>query len=115
MKKSLFLFVSAAALVCCGEMCLNGSWEFAFKEGKSIAEVADPAFKSTDIMSVPGCYDMMPNWLCKRGTGLYRRTFTLDKAVDNAWIVVDGMPVWSSGFPYLLQFQSEFGNEEFMI
>jgi len=91
MKKSLFLFVSAAALVCCGEMCLNGSWEFAFKEGKSIAEVADPAFKSTDIMSVPGCYDMMPNWLCKRGTGLYRRTFTLDKAVDNAWIVVDGM------------------------
>ena len=25
------------------------------------------------------------------------------------------MPEWSSGFPYLLQFQSEFGNKEFMI
>ena len=25
------------------------------------------------------------------------------------------MPEWSSGFPYFLQFQSEFGNKEFMI
>ena len=34
---------------------------------------------------------MLPKWLCKRGTGLYRRTFTLDKPVENAWIVVDGV------------------------
>ena len=25
------------------------------------------------------------------------------------------IPEWSSGFPYFLQFQSEFGNKEFMI
>ena len=25
------------------------------------------------------------------------------------------MPEWSSGFPYFLQFKSEFGNKEFMI
>ena len=24
-------------------------------------------------------------------------------------------PEWSSGFPYFLQFKSEFGNKEFMI
>ena len=24
-------------------------------------------------------------------------------------------PEWSSGFPYFLQFESEFGNKEFMI
>ena len=27
----------------------------------------------------------------------------------------DGIPEWSSGFPYFLQFQSEFGNKEFVI
>jgi len=26
-----------------------------------------------------------------------------------------GIPEWSSGFPYFLQFKSEFGNKEFMI
>ena len=80
-----------AAFVCRAGIDLNGCWEFRFEEGKSIAEVADPSFKATDRVSVPGCYDMMPQWLCKRGTGLYRRTFTLDAPVENAWIVVDGM------------------------
>ena len=70
---------------------LNGFWDFRFEEGKSIEEVADPAFAATDRMSVPGCFDMMPKWLCKRGTALYRRTFALDRAVPNAWLVVDGM------------------------
>ena len=70
---------------------LNGFWDFRFEEGKSIEEVADPAFAATDRMSVPGCFDMMPKWLCKRGTALYRRTFTLERAVANAWLVVDGM------------------------
>ena len=48
-------------------------------------------FAATGRMSVPGCWDMLPKWLCKRGTGLYRRTFTLDKPVENAWILVDGV------------------------
>ncbi|MBO5940324.1 MAG: hypothetical protein J6R18_03900 [Kiritimatiellae bacterium] len=91
MKTIAFFLACTAALAGSAELSLNGSWEFRFEEGKSIAEVANPAFKSTDIMSVPGCYDMMPKWLCKRGTGLYRKTFILDEAVDNAWIVVDGM------------------------
>ena len=70
---------------------LDGSWEFRFEEGKSSREVADPAFEATDAIPVPCCYDMLPKWLCKRGSGLYRRTFRIDAAVENAWLVVDGM------------------------
>ena len=29
--------------------------------------------------------------------------------------LIQVIPEWSSGFPYFLQFQSEFGNKEFMI
>ena len=70
---------------------LNGSWTFRFEEGKSIEQVADPAFIATDTMTVPGCFDMMSKWFLKRGTGLYRRTFTLHEPVSNAWLVIDGM------------------------
>ena len=70
---------------------LDGSWEFRFEDGKSYREVADPAFEATDAIPVPCCYDMLPKWLCKRGSGLYRRTFRIDAAVENAWLVVDGM------------------------
>ena len=72
-------------------LSLNGSWSFRFEEGKSIEEVAKPDFVATDAMAVPGCYDMMPKWRHLRGTGLYRRTFILDRAVDNAWLDVDGL------------------------
>ena len=70
---------------------LNGCWEFAFAEGKTLEKAGGADFTATDRMSVPGCWDMQPKWLCKRGTGLYRRTFTLAEPVENAWIVVDGM------------------------
>ena len=82
------------ALYACAQMQpmdLNGAWEFAFADGKTLEDAGGPDFAATDTMSVPGCYDMMPKWLCKRGTGLYRRTFTLSEPVENAWVVVDGM------------------------
>ena len=86
----------ALGVACCARahqqpMDLNGSWEFAFAEGKTLETAGGPDFAATDRMSVPGCWDMLPKWLCKRGTGLYRRTFTLVEPVENAWIVVDGM------------------------
>ena len=96
MKKYVFLFSLLFVLAGHAAMDLNGSWEFRFEEGRSIAEVADCSFQATDIISVPGCYDMMPKWLCKRGTGLYRRTFTLEEPVENAWLVVDGMGLTGS-------------------
>lgn len=81
------LALSASA----AELSLNGSWSFRFEEGKALEEVANPAFEATDTMPVPGCFDTMPKWLRQRGTGLYRRTFTLEKPVANAWLVIEGV------------------------
>jgi len=72
-------------------LSLNGSWDFRFEEGKSYREAGTAAFEATETMPVPACYDMTPRYLCKRGSGLYRKTFTLDRAVENAWLVIDGM------------------------
>ncbi len=69
---------------------LNGEWEFRFEPGLSCRD-ANPRFEATDAIPVPGCYDMMPKWLVKRGTGLYRRSFTLDADVCGASLVIDGM------------------------
>ncbi len=94
MKKTIAAAVVLAAVgvfAGTGQVCLNGSWEFRFEENKALEEVSDAAFAATDSIAVPGCFDMMPKWFTKRGTGLYRRTFTLEKDVLNAYLVVDGM------------------------
>ena len=93
MKKTIIPLLAVVLEACASSAALNlnGSWAFRFEDGKSIEEVADPAFAATDMMTVPGCWDTMPQWYLKRGTGLYRRTFTLDAPVENAWLVVDGM------------------------
>ena len=81
--------VLAAALA--ANVDLNGSWAFRFEERKPLAEAWDASFEATDTIAVPSCFDTLPKWYLKRGTGLYRRTFALDRAVSNAWLVVDGM------------------------
>ena len=86
-----FAMLVSCALLARADLDLNGIWEFRFEEAKSYRESASPAFEATDVIPVPGCFDMLPKWLCKRGSGLYRRTFRLDAAVENAWLVVDGM------------------------
>ncbi len=95
MKMTMLCAFALGMAFCAGAQLqplnLNGSWEFAFEEGKTIETAGGSDFAATDRMSVPGCWDMLPKWLCKRGTGLYRRTFTLAESVENAWIVVDGM------------------------
>ena len=56
------LACAALAMVCATRgvetKCLDGMWEFAFAEGKSLAE-AKADFKATDMMPVPGCYDLV--------------------------------------------------------
>lgn len=83
--------MTGTALLLMAALSLNGSWEFRFEEGKAYRDVLDPAFEATDTIPVPGCYDAMPKWYMKRGTGLYRKTFTLEKPVNQSWVVVDGM------------------------
>lgn len=73
---------------------LNGTWEFRFEEGKTHHEVANPRFAATDSIVVPGCFDAMPKWFMKRGTGLYRRRFTLDHSETSVWLVIDGLGLY---------------------
>lgn len=95
--KKLVMLTMAAAFACAAwaDLDLNGTWQFRFEPGKSW-QAADPAFEATDTMVVPGCFDALPKWFMKRGLGLYRRTFTLDRAVDNAWLVIDGMGLYGT-------------------
>ena len=62
-KTRVMLACAVLALACTARgvetMCLDGLWEFAFAEGKSLAE-AKPDFAATDRMPVPGCYDLVP-------------------------------------------------------
>lgn len=81
--KILFLILSALSLA--------GSWDFRFEEGKAIEQTPQESFVANDVMCVPGCWDAMPRYYLKRGTGLYRRTFTVDKAYKNAVLEVEGM------------------------
>ena len=72
---------------------LNGSWSFRFAADAALEKAADPAFAPEGTMVVPGCFDMMPPFYMKRGTGLYRRSFRLDAPMKDAVLVVDGMGV----------------------
>ena len=41
-------------------------------------------------ISLAGCWDVMPAYYQKRGTALYRRTFTVEKAMKDAVLEIDG-------------------------
>ena len=57
-------FILAAAL------SLNGIWDFRFEAGKTLEAAGTSDFATTDAMVVPGCFDVMPKWYLKHGTGL---------------------------------------------
>ena len=90
---SLFVGMTAVCGMAAESLSLDGSWEFRFEEGKPLESVATVEFAATDVIPVPACYDMMPKWYMKRGTGLYRRTFDLAAPMKDAVLVVDGMGV----------------------
>ena len=90
---SLFVGMAAVCGMAAESLSLDGSWSFRFEEGKPLEKAAKPDFAATDTIPVPACYDMMPKWYMKRGTGLYRRSFTLAKPMKDAVLVVDGMGV----------------------
>ena len=75
------------------DVSLDGTWDFRFEEDKILEAAGDAGFSATDRMTVPGCWDTMPRWYMKHGTGLYRRTFTLEKPLKDAVLVVDGMGI----------------------
>ena len=75
------------------DVSLDGTWDFRFEEDKILETAGGAGFSATDRMTVPGCWDTMPRWYMKHGTGLYRRTFTLEKPLKDAVLVVDGMGI----------------------
>ena len=92
-------------------LSLNGSWAFRFEEGALLAEAARPDFEPACTIAVPACFDTFPDWYLKRGVGLYRRAFRLDRDVPAAWFEVagmglvgtfwlDGRPIGESALPY---------------
>ena len=87
--------VFASGFAAAESLSLDGSWSFRFEEGKCLEQIAvgSESRPYQDSIPVPACYDMMPKWYMKRGTGLYRRSFTLAKPMKDAVLVVDGMGV----------------------
>ena len=92
-------------------LSLNGSWAFRFEKGALLADAARPDFEPACTIAVPACFDALPDWYLRRGVGLYRRTFRLDRDVPAAWLRVDGMglvgsfwidgrPIGESALPY---------------
>jgi beta-glucuronidase len=77
-------------------VCLNGPWQFKFEEDKPLEAAGGAAFVADDVMSVPGCWDVLPRYYLKHGTGLYRRAFTLDAPMKDAVLVVEGMGLRAS-------------------
>ena len=75
------------------DVSLDGTWDFRFEEDKILETAGGAGFSATDRMTVPGCWDTMPRWYMKHGTGLYRRTFILEKPLKDAVLVVDGMGI----------------------
>ena len=93
MKRIFCASFAAVALAAFADVSLDGSWSFRFEEGKMLESASGADFPAADTIPVPACYDMMPKWYMKRGTGLYRRTFTLAAPMKDAVLVVDGMGV----------------------
>ena len=93
MKSIFCASFAAVALAAFADVSLDGSWSFRFEEGKMLESASGADFPAADTIPVPACYDMMPKWYMKRGTGLYRRTFTLAAPMKDAVLVVDGMGV----------------------
>lgn len=93
MKWLLAILLTPAAFFAAAAMDvlpLDGVWDFAFREGKSL-DAAESGFAPSGKMAVPGCFDLMGACRMKRGTALYRRDFILREPVANAFLVVKGM------------------------
>ena len=54
------------------EQMLNGIWDFAFTE-QGMEEVEARSISFSEVISVPGCFDALPEYSGKRGTGIFRR------------------------------------------
>lgn len=69
---------------------LNGIWDFAFQEKKTLANAVLPEV-FPEVMCVPGAFDAMPEWYCRRGTAWYRRDFEMPEDCSQTQLCLEGM------------------------
>lgn len=84
---ALTFALGANAMEC---ISLDGLWDFTFHDNCK-PENMPREYTITDKMPVPACFDIMPGYYAKRGIARYRRSFTLEKDVLNAFLVIKGM------------------------
>ncbi|MBR4616254.1 MAG: hypothetical protein IKO55_11665 [Kiritimatiellae bacterium] len=83
--------INGVAVLLAAVLSLDGLWDFRLERDKSLEDLAAlPGFTADDKMLVPGAWDAMTRWYNVRGTGCYRRTFTLERDAADAFLVVDG-------------------------
>lgn len=71
---------------------LNGLWDFSFLEGKFLEDVENaPELPLAETMCVPGCFDALPKYYCRRGCAVYARNFVLEETWENGFLRIDGM------------------------
>ena len=70
---------------------LNGVWNFSFSPDAPMESWNGEADGLAGVMSVPGCFDALPENFCRRGYAVYMRTFVLEKEWRNGWLRIDGM------------------------
>ena len=67
------------------------------------------------MVLIPASYTMSQTSICSSSGILSIRSNPLNLFVTSKRDLIWVIPEWFSGFPYFLQFKSEFGNKEFMI
>ena len=89
------------------EQSLNGIWDFAFAEC-GMEEIEPQKISFSEVITVPGCFDALPEYFGKRGTGVYRRfvecsgpvKLSLEAIGLRAKIYWDRKEIASSEHPY---------------
>lgn len=70
---------------------LNGIWQFRFDRGATLQQACNPSFEADDVMTVPGCFDVVCRYAKQRGTAQYRKVVYIQETASNAAWKIEGM------------------------
>lgn len=76
---------------------LAGSWDFAWLGETDVDAVDVGAIAFDDRAPVPGCFDVLPNYVGRRGLAVYRTRVTFDNAALHR-LRFDGVQFWCRVF-----------------
>ncbi|MBO4633012.1 MAG: hypothetical protein J5858_13905 [Lentisphaeria bacterium] len=65
-----------------GKQNLSGLWDFTFLPEGASSEIKPAELHFDSLAAVPGCFDLMPEYFLRRGTGVYRRKVEAGGAVE---------------------------------